>query len=242
MNILASLNYFDLTVIGITLIALIIGYCRGIIISIVNFIRISVGIFLCFYTSSVFSQPLYDNFVKQRCIDVINEKIVTGANVDEIIANINGVFNSFSLLLSKIVSVKSIDFTSDDLTESILTNVFEPVAMFLIKAAVFLAVFIVFFGLTAFLIHIITKRNKRKNEQRGHESALKKTDRAIGMLFGLLKAAVFVFAITSVLAYILSIKPELGEQSKFFISVSQSKVFELLNGINPFNAVTEGLL
>ena len=243
MNILGiTLNYADIIVIVVVIIAAIVGWCRGIAVTIVNFIRTAVGLFLCFYASSNLAQGVYDGYVKQRCLDTINEKIATTANVDEVIANLNDFSASLPLGLSKLMNVSSLDLTSENLSEAVLNNVFEPVAMFAIKVIIFLVVFVLFFGLTGLIILLIRKAAKKKSDERGHETVLKKTDRALGLLFGLLKAGVLVLALTSVFMYVLSVKPEFSEHSAFWLQVSQSRLLEILNEINPFNAITEGLI
>ena len=159
-----TLNYADLAVIAIFLIAAVTGFCRGLVISIVNFIRASVGMFLCFYISSNGAQPIYEKYIRQQCLDTINEKIVTTGNIDEVIENLNSFSTSVPKFISDTMNLKSVDISSADIAQSILTGVFEPVALFLTKAVLFIAVFIIFFLSTAIIIRVVRKVNKRKNE------------------------------------------------------------------------------
>jgi len=237
-----TFNYADLAIVLIFVIAAVIGFCRGLLINVINFIRISVGMFLCFFISSNASQPVYESFVKPRVMETINEKIVTSGNIDEIINNLNSVIASLPDYLAAQFNIKSVDLTAADMAQSILENVFEPVLLTLVKAALFIAVFLVFFIATGIIIHIAQRSAKKRDEKRGHETAAKKTDRVLGLLFGLMKAAVIVLALTSVLMYALSLKPELASGNVFWSSVSSSKLIEIINGINPFNAVTEGYI
>ena len=43
-----TVNYIDIILAAILLVFIIAGYCRGLFINIVNFIRWAVGLFLCF--------------------------------------------------------------------------------------------------------------------------------------------------------------------------------------------------
>ena len=237
-----TFNYADLAVVGIFLIAAIIGFCRGLLINIVNFIRISVGLFLCFYLSNYGAQPLYEKFIRPRCMEAINEKIVTSGNIDEVISNLNEFTAGLPGFLSSAFNIKSLDITSADIAESIMTGVFEPVLLFLAKAVIFIAVFIVFFLATAVIIRLAVKASKKRDEKRGHQTLAKKTDKLLGLVFGLLKASIIVLAIISVLMYILSLKPELAEQNSFWAQISAGRLIKILNEINPFNAVTEGYI
>ena len=237
-----TFNYIDLAIVLIMVIAAIIGFCRGLLINVINFIRISVGIFLCFFISNNAAQPVYDTLVKPRALATINEKIVTSGNIDEIIGNLNSFLASLPKAVASSFNVKSVDITSSDIAQSILQNVFEPALLALVKAALFILVFLVFFIATGIIIYIAQRSSKKRDEKRGHKTIVKKTDKVLGLLFGLLKASVIVLAITSVLMYILSLKPELATGNTFWSSVSTSKLIEIINGINPFNAITEGYI
>ena len=237
-----SVNYIDLMMLGIIIIAALLGWVRGIAVSIINFIRTAVGMFLCFYLANNGSRPLYEAAVKPRLLEYINQKIVTSGNIDEVLGNLNEFTTSFPEFISDALNIKSLNISSTDMADAILTNVFEPIALFLTKVCIFIAVFIIFFGATAIIMHLVSKAKKKKNEKRGRESVLKKTDRLLGVLFGILKAGILVLAFTSVLMYILSLKEELPSDSTFWLQVENSKIIQFINTINPFNAITEGLI
>lgn len=236
-----TINYIDVALVAIMLLAGIIGYFRGIIISVVNFIRAAVGMFLCFYLSNNLALPIYEGYFRQRALNMINEKIVTSGNIDEVIANLNDYMASLPEFISKSVDYQSINISSTDIARSILTGVFEPIILVLLKIVIFIAVFIIFFGATAIIIAIVRKMSRKREEKNGKKSVLKKTDMAFGAVFGLLKAFILVLAITSVLMYILSVKEETGLNG-FLTEVKNSSLINLINDINPFNAVTEGLI
>ena len=83
-----TVNYVDVIIVGIILLFMIIGWARGIFITVVNLIRYAVGFFLCTYCSNNLAQPIYDGFVKEKIVDTLAKKVVTSANIDEISTNL----------------------------------------------------------------------------------------------------------------------------------------------------------
>lgn len=236
-----TVNYIDVALVAIVAAAMIIGYHRGLIINVVRFIRASVGTFLCFYLSNHLAVPLYEAKIKQNLLEAINQKIVA-SNVTSTMTNLNDYVATLPEFISKNIDTTGLKLSSADMAQTILTNVFEPVVLVLVKIAIFVATFIVFFGITGIIIQIAQHISKKRDEKRGRQTVVKKTDKLLGMLFGLLKSFVIVLAISAALMYILSIQEDTQQLSGFMTEVSQSALLRLLDGINPFNALTEGLL
>lgn len=236
-----TVNYADIAVCVILIGAGVIGYFRGVFINIVKFIRTAIGLFLCFYCSTHLTLPVYEAYVRPRLLASIQEKIVTTANIDEIMQNLNDYAATFPAFVSKNLPLTDLHLSSTDMARSILTNVFEPIVLTMIKIAIFIVTFIVFFGATAVIIHMLRRMNKKKEEKRGKRSVLKKMDMLLGAVFNVCKAAVIIFAVTGVFMYIIAIKEETGLNA-FLEEVRSSAVLQFVNSINPFNAITEGLI
>ena len=232
-----SLNNLDIALIVIILLGALLGYVRGILFSVLRFIRTCVGMFLCFYFSSYYTQPVYDSMVKPRLLSAINEKIVLSGNIDEIITNLNNYVNSLPSFIAANFNVSSLNISSNDIAESILTNVFEPIAIKFTRIILFIVIFIVFFAATGFILFIMKKKYD-KDRKDGKKSTLKKTDKAFGVIFGALRSLIIVFSLISIA--LLFANPE-GESS-FSIAVNNSVIINFLKNINPFNVITEGLL
>ena len=237
-----TVNAFDVGIVALILITAIVGWNRGIAISIANFVRYSFGLFLCFYTSSNCSQFVYDNYVRQRCLDAINEKIAVSNNIDETINNLNEFVKNLPCGLAKFIDTKAIDISSGDIAESILVNVFEPIALLLIKIVLFIAVFLIFFGLTGMILNIIRRRARKKERERGSKSKLRTADKFFGMVFGVIKAFIIVLAISAILMYFINLDEKAINDSAVFQAAADSTLIHYISGINPFNAITEGLL
>ena len=232
-----ELNNLDIALIVIILLGAIVGYIRGILFSVLRFLRTAVGMFLCFYFSSYYTQPVYNSLVKPRLLKAINEKIVLSGNIDEIISNLNNYVNSLPSFLAAKFNVSSLNISSNDIAQSILTNVFEPFAIKITRIILFLLIFIVFFAATGIILFIMKKKYD-KDKKDGKKSTIKKTDKAFGVVFGALRSLIIVFSLISIA--LLFANPE-GDSS-FSIAVNNSVIINFLKNVNPFNVITEGLL
>ena len=199
-----TVNAADIIIVVFIALTCLIGYIRGILFSLIRFLRVTCGLFLCFYFSNYYSQPIYESLVKPRLLETINEKIVLSGNIDEVLTNLNNYIDSFPKFFSDYFQVSQINISSDDISQAILTNVFEPVAVKLTKIAIFIIVFLIFFISTAIILYFVKKRYDRKNDD-GKNSKIKKTDKILGIVFGLLKGMIITFAVVSVTSFIFTL-------------------------------------
>lgn len=231
-------NYIDIMLVAIFILFTVIGYAKGILLTIINFIRWSVGMFLCFYFSTNLAQPVYENSIKPKMLAEINSKVATTTNIDEVITNLQAYAKDLPPVLTKGVDFSTLTITNDDIANSILTTFFEGALLVFAKVLIFAIVFVVFFGATGLIIAIIKRMNKRKNG--GEKSPLRKADKFFGGIFGMLKATVIVLAVSSILICFVNLD---GASSYPFIKTAESsQILQFIDEINPFNAITEGLL
>ena len=233
-----TVNYIDIILVAILLLFVICGYFRGLFINIVNFIRWALGMFLCFFLSEKLSEAVYNSFVKPRAIAYINENIVTSTNLDEVFKNIQEFSNKIPEAFKGSIDFSKFSVSGDDLAKSILENYFEGLLMLLTKAAIFIAVFAVFFLITGLIVLVIKRRNKKRDKK----SLIKKTDRFLGGILGLLKGAIAVFAVSAVLMLIINFYDDEAQMSAFIKQANASQLLKLIDEINPFNAITGGLM
>ena len=156
------INLVDAIIVLTFILTAVFGYRRGIALGVANFIRYSSGMFLCFYMSNNFYQFVYDTYAKQKCLEIINQKIVVSNNIDETINNLNEYGKSLPPFVSQYMDFNNINITSTDISQSILTNVFEPFVLVAIKILIFAAVFVVFFGITGIILVAIKHHIKKK--------------------------------------------------------------------------------
>lgn len=236
-----TLNYVDVIIVGVLLLTFFVGYAKGILITLVNLIRYSVGLFLCMFVANGYSEMFYNSFVKERIVNKLSTQVVTSANIDEILANLNTTVNSLPSFVKKGIDITSLSFSSgDDIASIIAENVFQPIALIIVKVLLFVLTFVVFFGLTGLIIHGIRKRNSKKRNESRHKSKLKTVDRIFGGLFGLVKGALIVFIFVSAVGAISQI--DSFRDNAFISTALNSSLYNYLLDVNPFNLITEGIL
>ncbi|MBR3149893.1 MAG: CvpA family protein [Eubacterium sp.] len=235
-----TLNGIDLGFILFFALLAVFGYRKGIFLSVLGFIRWSFGMLLCFFVSSKYSLGIYNGYVKPKALEYINQKIVTSTNLDEISKNLGELQQSLPKALEGTVDLSKINLSSADAAKTILENVFEPALITLTKVCVFLAVFAVFFLITGIIILVIRNRNKKKDKD--GDSKLRKTDKLFGLLFGAVKAAVIICAVTAAMLWAVEYYENNGVTNSFVEYVKASSLVQIISEINPFNAITEGLI
>lgn len=236
-----TLNYVDVIIVGILLLTFFVGYAKGILITLVNLIRYSVGLFLCMFVANGYYETFYNSFVKERIVNKLSTQVVTSANIDEILANLNTTVNSLPSFVKKGIDISSLSFSSgDDIASIIAENVFQPIALIIVKVLLFVLTFIVFFGLTGLIIHVIRKHNNKKRSESRHKSNLITIDRIFGGLFGFVKGALIVFIFVSAVGAISQI--DSFRDNAFVSTALNSSLYNYLLDVNPFNLITEGIL
>lgn len=236
-----TLNYVDVIIVGILLLTFFVGYAKGILITLVNLIRYSVGLFLCMFVANGYYEMFYNSFVKERIVNKLSAQVVTSANIDEILANLNTTVNSLPSFVKKGIDISSLSFSSgDDIASIIAENVFQPIALIIVKVLLFVLTFIVFFGLTGLIIHVIRKHNSNKRSESRHKSNLKTIDRIFGGLFGFVKGALIVFIFVSAVGAISQV--DSFRDNAFVSTALNSSLYNYLLDVNPFNLITEGIL
>lgn len=236
-----TLNYVDVIIVGILLLTFFVGYAKGILITLVNLIRYSVGLFLCMFVANGYSEMFYNSFVKERIINKLSTQVVTSTNIDEILANLNTTVNSLPSFVKKGIDITSLSFSSgDDIATIIAENVFQPIALVIVKVLLFVLTFVVFFGLTGLIIHVIRNHNNKKRSESRHKSKLKTIDRIFGGLFGLVKGALIVFIFVSAVGTISQL--DSFRDNAFISTALNSSLYNYLLDVNPFNLITEGIL
>lgn len=235
-----TVNYVDLIIVGIFLFFGFLGLNKGIFITLINFIRYVVGLSACMISADRLPQPIYDNYLKERVVDAVNQKIVTSSNIDEIMDNFNSVINSLPNIVKNNIDLTSLKLSSNNISQNITNEVFEPVIIVFLKVIIFIVVFALFFGITGAVISHIRRKNKNKRKESNKKSFVVFMDRLIGFLFGFLKGALVVFVFVSAVTSLLGV-PNIAE-NQFLQTAADSQLYQLLLNYNPFNVITEGII
>ena len=112
------------------------------------------------------------------------------------------------------LDISSVNLSSKNVSQEILDNLFKPILMFLTQAALFVAVFIVFFGATAVIMYYVKRAKKRRR---------KKEKKAV--------------AIAAVSAYALSLFGD-SASNQFIVNLKSSEILSWFNNKNIFNLIT----
>lgn len=235
-----TVNYVDLIIVGIFLFFGFVGLNKGIFITLINFIRYVVGLSACVISADRLPQPIYDNYLKERVVDAVNQKIVTSSNIDEIMDNFNSVINSLPNIVKNNIDLTSLKLSSNNISQNITNEVFEPVIIVFLKVIIFIVIFALFFGITGAVISHIRRKNKNKRKESNKKSFVVFMDRLIGFLFGFLKGALVVFVFVSAVTSLLGV-PNIAD-NQFLQTVANSQLYQLLLNYNPFNVITEGII
>ena len=233
-----TVNYVDLIIVGIVLFFGFVGLNKGIFITLINFIRYVVGLSACMISADRLPQLIYDNYLKERVVDAVNQKIVTSSNIDEIMDNFNSVINSLPNIVKNNIDLTSLKLSSNNISQNITHEVFEPVIIVFFKVIIFIVIFALFFGITGAVISHIRRKNKRKENKK--KSFVVFMDRLIGFLFGFLKGALVVFVFVSAVTSLLGV-PNIAD-NQFLQTAANSQLYQLLLNYNPFNVITEGII
>lgn len=234
-----TVNYVDVIIVGIMLLFMIIGWARGLLITVINLVRYAVGFFLCTYCSNNLAQPIYDGFVKEKIVDALSRQVVTSANIDEISENLTQFISNLPDVVKNNLDISTLSIKSgDDIAASISDTLFQPVAMVLLKAVIFIVVFILFFGITEIIISALHRHSKNKNKEK--KSVLKTTDRLLGCVLGAVKGAIIVFVFVSCVDLISQLGT--ASENSLVSHALDSTLYNQIMGINPFNIITEDLL
>ena len=235
-----TVNYVDLIIVGIFLFFGFVGLNKGIFITLINFIRYVVGLSACMISADRLPQPIYDNYLKERVVDAVNQKIVTSSNIDEIMDNFNSVINSLPNIVKNNIDLTSLKLSSNNISQNITNEVFEPVIIVFLKVIIFIVIFALFFGITGAVISHIRRKNKNKRKESNKKSFVVFMDRLIGFLFGFLKGALVVFVFVSAVTSLLGV-PNIAENQSLQ-TAANSQLYQLLLNYNPFNVITEGII
>ncbi len=235
-----TLNAFDAVIVALVLVLTVVGAHRGLLVNVLNFIRWSLGTLLCFAAGSYAGPIVYEHYVKPRAMAYVTQKIVTSDNLDEVLQNLQQMQQQMPKALGDMLNLNNLTIDSGDIAQSVMENTLQPFLLSLTKAGVFLAVFLVFFLLTGIILLLIKRRNRKKDKEGA--SKLRKTDKALGAVLGLIKSAVIVLALCAVVNFAVQLTEDAAQPVKFLEYIKASSLYNLICEINPFNAITEGLI
>lgn len=228
-----TVNYIDIALIAVSALIIFVSSRRGILIALVSMTRVFVGVPLSFYISSNYCEPLYYNYLQKLILEKTQQKIARQGTVTAFIESVKDTVNSLPSFLTK-----EFDFTvleklnAKSASEYLELNIIRPAAITAVEILLFLAVFVAFIVVTGLIISVIKHRNRRQDKK--EKAPLRKTDKLLGGLFGLVKAAMLVFALCTIAAMAADILPQNNETvSQLMGQINESKIIIAVNEFNP---------
>lgn len=218
------MNYIDLTFIVITVVMILVGACRGLIVSLLSMLRIIVGTPLAFFVSDMYYSQIYNNLVKDIAYNKVLDELSQAQSIETIISNVKEFTASLPSIFSDSINLTGA-LSLEEISRAITDSVIEPIALVVIRITIFVAVFVAFYVITGIIILLVKRLRKKEH------APLKKTDFILGGVFGLVKAAVFVFTAATIIGYISAIVPA---DNSFIKLAENSYALEFINTHNPF--------
>lgn len=137
-----------------------------------------------------------------------------------------GLFVSLLSMVRFIVIIPLSYFAIDYVEPYLPSEWFADISSELKTVLLFVICFVILLILTRLLLLIFKKLQKKKGMPLRHTNAL------LGGVFGFVKAVIIVFAISTVLAYLIDILPQTNQ---FYLPISSSYAVKAVENINPFN-------
>lgn len=219
------MNYFDIVFIAVSVLMIISGMRRGLLVSMISTLKYVVGLPLSYFLSNVLNQRLYDSFVKELVYKSVLDQISKSRSREAFLNSIHTIVSDMPDYLKKSIDLSSLNnMTSEEISKSLTNTILEPISLTILKIVIFIVVFVVFCIVLNIFISIFTKLQQKEH------MPLKHTNRFFGGLFGLVKAAVMLFTVSTVIGIICGVIPQ---DNSFIKQVEDSFVLEFINTNNP---------
>ena len=230
------MSVIDIVFIAIIAVFAVLGYRRGLMRTVLEVVAFFVAVILASYIATPFANMFYNSFVKSSVEKRIENKIediqitekVTKENAaqavfesmpDFAIKIAEGTGIGEEQILSKIRATK---FDSVQMTDVVMTNVVEPIAVPAIKSISF----IIISAVLIFLLRLLAKGMSKITEKDGFSA-----DRLFGGVLGLAKAVVVIYVFCAALQLIYYSNADTS--SGLGKMLSDSQVFNFMIDKNP---------
>lgn len=227
----------DVILIAVFAISVLVSWKRGFILTLLDFAALIVSGVASVLISGAFAPQIYNEFISSRVLETISASLNEvsfsdlSAQVSLAIASLPEFVSSYALKIGIDIPSLSAQIASssqgnaENLAVSIEQSIAAPILTAACKAILFLVLFFVLLILLKILVRLVSKTAKHVIP------ALEGVDKALGIVFGILKGAVLVFALCTVVAFAADLLTE--SLPEFKSAVEQSKIVGLINGFNP---------
>lgn len=225
----------DIFFLAFAVLTIFIARKKGFFLTLLDFAAFFLAVFLAIPVSGWLAEGVYNTFISQSVVTALESQLPSAASSAEIAAQVNAVLSDFPDFVTAYASSIGIDISeisrqvsaasasAGSLAQTVEANIVAPIVTAVCKAIIFVILLIIFVILLKIAARLINQFFKLP--------VLKTLNGTLGAILGVLKAAVGIVIICSVIGLI----GELTAESTPVIqnSVNDSVVAEFVNDHNP---------
>lgn len=225
----------DIFFLAFAVLTIFIAKKKGFVLTLLDFAAFFLAVFLAIPVSGWLAEGVYNTFISQSVVTALESQLPSAASSAEIAAQVNAVLSDFPDFVTAYASSIGIDISeisrqvsaagasAGSLAQTVEANIVAPIVTAVCKAIIFVILLIIFVILLKIAARLINQFFKLP--------VLKTLNGTLGAILGVLKAAVGIVIICSVIGLI----GELTAESTPVIqnSVNDSVVAEFINDHNP---------
>lgn len=225
----------DIFFLAFAVLTIFIARKKGFVLTLLDFAAFFIAVFLAIPVSGWLAEGVYNTFISQSVVTALESQLPSAASSAEIAAQVNAVLSDFPDFVTAYASSIGIDISeisrqvsaagasAGSLAQTVEVNIVAPIVTAVCKAIIFVILLIIFVILLKIAARLINQFFKLP--------VLKTLNGTLGAVLGVLKAAVGIVIICSVIGLI----GELTAESTPVIqnSVNDSVVAEFVNDHNP---------
>lgn len=225
----------DIFFLAFAVLTIFIAKKKGFVLTLLDFAAFFLAVFLAIPVSGWLAEGVYNTFISQSVVTALESQLPSAASGAEIAAQVNAVLKDFPDFVTVYASSIGIDISeisrqvsaagasAGSLAQTVEANIVAPIVTAVCKAIIFVILLIIFVILLKIAARLINQFFKLP--------VLKTLNGTLGAILGVLKAAVGIVIICSVIGLI----GELTAESTPVIqnSVNDSVVAEFVNDHNP---------
>lgn len=219
------MNLADILIIVFSVLIVYIGFRRGFAVALVSMLSVLLGIPFSVFVSSRISAPLYEKYLNEYVIQAVTSQLDKQGSVDAFVENINKTISDLPEFLSSGIDTSVLlQLNSGSIVSFTEEKIIRPVAVVVIEAIVFLTV-LALFGIASAIIKYVLKKNKQNGRL-----PFSTTNRVLGALLGIVKAAFLLVLLSTVAHFIVD---NSQTENELIRQLDGSVIINYINTYNP---------
>lgn len=220
------MNWIDYIIIALVLLMTFWGYRRGLLSSVFGIAKYIIGVPVSCFVSNRYYEEVYQNFVYDRALTEVNERIAGASGTDTFLASVRTAVEKLPSGLQQRIDLSALAKADENtVAELIMKETVQPIAYLVLKILLFLATFIIIALICSALSATIKKRTKK-------HPVLTKTNSLLGGFLGLVRSLLLVLLIAAAVSALESyaLLPKDSEASRL---LADSVLLEFVQPLLP---------